>query len=195
MVSKKNGLFITVIGILSFLFSATYISSCTRPLEEFPYSCAGITCYNGGKCDSAKCICPVGYEGANCSKVTIEKFYGNWNVTSTNIGSDSIKNKGKKTVYNVRLRNTATLTTFFIENFANNSSYNTVLCKMDENNTNNFSIDTLSTLTMFYHNYRILRGFGRIHDNDSITAEVCVRSLNSTVNWQRDTFLLKMKRM
>ncbi len=195
MVSKKSGLVITVIGILSFLLSVTYISSCTKPLEDNPWSCNYVVCNNGGRCDSAKCHCPVGYEGKDCSVVTVKKFYGLWRVTSKNIGSDTARYVGKDSVYTIEFKESATLTTFFIYNFNNNSTYNNVLCKLDSVTKNNFAIDTTMAQNMYYDHYRIRGGFGYLFDEDSVSALVFIRSLNSAVNWQNDTFSLKMRRL
>jgi hypothetical protein len=195
MVSKKSGLVLSAIGVLVFLFSVVYISSCTKPLQEFPYSCNGIVCQNGGACDSAKCVCPVGYEGKNCETKTVDKYFGFWKVKSKIIGTDSAKDKNKETTYTIELKATATPTTFFIYNFANNQYYGELVCILDTAHSNDFSIDTTGSLNMNYDHYQIRGGWGSLYNSDSISALVFIRRLNSTVNWQRDTMKLAMKKM
>jgi hypothetical protein len=195
MVSKKSGLVITIVGVLSFLLSVTYISSCTKPLEDNPWSCNYVFCDNGGTCDSGRCLCPIGYEGSDCSKKSVAKFYGRWRVTATNIGSDTARLIGKDSVYDIEFKESASLTTFFIYNFNNNSNYNNVLCRVDSINKNDFAIDTTMAQNMFYDNYRIRGGFGFLYKDDSVDATVYIRSINSNVNWQNDTFRLKMRRL
>lgn len=195
MVSKKNGLVLTVIGIITILFTVGYITSCTRPIQEFPYSCNYVVCNNGGLCDSGKCKCPVGYEGKDCSVRTVDKFLGYWKVRATNIGSDTARLVGKDTVYTVQLKNSAAQTSFFINNFNNNINYSNVLCQLDSVNKNDFSIDTTMIQNMYYDHYRIRGGYGFIAKTDSISAIVFIRSLNSTVNWQNDTFKIQMVRL
>ena len=52
------------IAILS-LFS---ISNCTKTIQDD--LCQGIICENGGDCVNGDCVCPEGYEGADCSQET-----------------------------------------------------------------------------------------------------------------------------
>ncbi len=186
MVSKKGGLVIAIIGLLSFVFSVMSLSSCTQPLEEFPWSCNYVVCNNGGTCDSGRCVCPVGFEGGDCSVKTVDKYIGTWQLHSTLVGSDSVKQVGTDTTYDVLLDRTAANTTFFIRNFYNNVYYGTVLCHIDSNNTSEFWIDTTSSLNMIYDHFRIRSGWGRIY-GDSISATMRIQRLNASINWQRDT--------
>jgi hypothetical protein len=203
MVSKKSGLMLSIVGILSIMVSVMYISSCTRPLQDNPYSCNYVVCYNGGHCDSARCKCPVGYEGTDCSIATVDRFYGYWQLTATNIGSDSVQNIGQDSTYVVELKNTATKTSFFINNFDNNLNYSHVVCTLDSMNANlpdsvnalYFDMDTTAIQNMYYDHYRIRGGSGYFQSPDSIFATVYIRHLNSTVNWQNDTFELKMRKL
>lgn len=195
MVSKKNGLVITALGILSLFVSVIYISSCTRTPGEFPYSCSGVVCQNGGKCDSGKCVCPVGFEGTNCATGTVDKFIGNWRVTQTVLGSDSANLVNTQTTYTMRLMRTATNTTFFLYNFNDNPTYSSLLCRIDSIKKNDFSIDTNSSTNMIYDQFRMKNGFGFIVNSDSISMKVYVRRLNSTVNWQNDTMALGLKKL
>ncbi len=196
MVSKKSGLVISVIGVLALIFSVAYMSSCTRTPQEFPYSCNYVVCYNGGHCDSAKCKCPVGYEGKDCSVKTVDHFYGYWKLRTKNIGSDSLINIGKDSTYTVQLAATATFTTFFINNFNNNPNYSHVVCNLDSTHKTDFSIDTTSIQNMYYDHYRIRGGYGfYVPGKDSISALIYIRHLNSTSNWENDTFTVSMKKI
>ncbi len=195
MVSKKNGLVITVLGILSLFVSVIYISSCTRTPGEFPYSCSGVVCQNGGRCDSGKCVCPVGFEGTNCATGTVDKFIGYWKVTQIVLGSDSLSLVNTQTNYTLRMMPTATNTTFFLYNFNNNPAYSSLICRLDSNNKADFGIDTTSATNMIYDQFRIRNGYGFMYTNDSISMKVFVRRLNSTVNWQNDTLALGLKRL
>lgn len=195
MVSKKNGLVITVLGILSLFVSVIYISSCTRTPGEFPYSCSGVVCKNGGKCDSGKCVCPVGFEGTNCATGTVDKFIGYWKVTQTVLGSDSANLVNTQTTYTMRLMRTATNTTFFLYNFNDNPTYSSLICRLDSINKSDFGMDTTSATNMIYDQFRVRNGYGFMYNNDSISMKVFVRRLNSTVNWQNDTMALGLKRL
>jgi len=196
MVSKKSGLVISVIAILSVVLSVTYISSCTKPLDSNPWSCNYVVCTNGGLCDSGKCVCPIGYEGKDCSVKTIKKFYGFWKARFTRIGSDSVQYVGKDTVFNMELKESATPTTFFIYNFFGNPNYSNILCRLDSINNNYFRIDTTAAQNMYYDHFRIRWGWGVLYGTDSIAGKVIIRSINSSVNWQNDTFnyYLKLKK-
>lgn len=63
----KNFLFtiIAVIGILS-------LNSCIHS------SCIDLNCQNGAACIDDHCQCPVGYEGAECTIMSNERFRGMW---------------------------------------------------------------------------------------------------------------------
>lgn len=188
MVIKKSGLVITVLGILSVVLSVTYVSSCTKPLEDRPWSCNYVVCTNGGACDSGKCVCPVGFEGTDCSVKTVEKYYGHWTAHFKTIGSDSASQLGKDTVYPMELKASATYTTFFIYNFNNNKNYSNILCKVDSVRKEIFIIDSTMAQNMFYDQYRIKGGWGVMYRSDSIAGRVWTRSLNRSFNWQNDTF-------
>jgi hypothetical protein len=87
-------------------FTAVVYTSCNRD------KCKTITCANGGVCNNGACICPSGYEGTNCEKVSREKFLGNWTVFE----------KGSATLaaqYPVSIEPTTEITDVVIKNFYN----------------------------------------------------------------------------
>lgn len=50
--------------------------------------CKDVTCANDGVCFEGKCICPDGFEGANCETLQQETFDGNYAVSETcNLGN------------------------------------------------------------------------------------------------------------
>ena len=187
MVNKKSSIIIAAIASLLTLLSVAYVSSCNKPGAN-KYSCDGVVCLNGGFCDSARCICPQGYEGANCSIPSVAKYVGTWNAMQIITGSDSTKYISDTTYYTAFLKNTATPTTFFIDNFNGNPYFNEVVCVIDSGATNNFVIDTVSGSNMYFGHYFIQQGSGSISTSDSmITATFSVRFINKTTNWQIDT--------
>jgi len=192
MVNKKSSLVIAAIVTISFFLSVAWVS-CTKPLENYKYSCNNVVCNNNGYCDSAKCVCPVGYEGAHCEIGSVKKFFGAYGLKATIIGSDSVTWVNRDTTYDVLLRNTATPTTFFIDNFAGDPFYSSIVCTIDSTHNHNFYFDTTSRTNMVYDHYRIKGGFGYLV-GDSIKATVFIRHLNATVNWQNDTMTLLMYR-
>jgi len=193
MVSKHSGWVFTVIGVLAIIFSVSNFSSCTKPLEDNPYSCNYVICSNGGKCDSGMCHCPLGYEGSDCSVKTVQKYYGHWNTWFINIGSDSADQLGKVKNFMMEFKPSATLSTFFIYNFDGNSSYNNVLCRLDSLNDSLFLIDTSAAQNMYYDVYKIRKGWGTII-GDTIKGELYTRRITSTFNWRNDTFKIVMRR-
>jgi len=197
MISKKDGLVTAGLAILCIFFATVYVSvsSCTRPLEDNPWACNYVYCQNGGRCDSAKCKCPTGFEGTDCSVATIEKFLGNWRMHVTYVGSDSAGLVGKDTTYISDWKATATSTTFFINRFDDNPYYNNVTCVLDTVDKNRFNMDTTAVLNMMYDHYRIRKGWGVIYNGDSISAWIAVRRLNATVNWQNDTIVLAARKL
>jgi hypothetical protein len=196
MIKKKSGFILSVLGILSFICSVAYISSCTRPINGNPYTCAGVVCTNGGRCDSGKCVCPTGYEGTYCNQISVAKFYGYWRVYSRVIGSDSPQALGRTKRYDVEIKNTSTLTVFNLLGFDNNKSYDLLHCRLDPANNNKFYFDTTGSINMFYNRFRVRGGTGYLQTTkDSISAEIYVRYLNGSVNWQQDTLQIELKKL
>ncbi|MBX2904885.1 MAG: hypothetical protein KF744_02545 [Taibaiella sp.] len=193
MVSKHSGWVFTVIGVLAIIFSVSNFSSCTKPLEDNPYSCNYVICSNGGRCDSGRCVCPLGYEGADCSVKTVKKFYGMWETWFINLGSDSSDQTGTVKHFDMELKPSASLSTFFIYNFDNNSSYNNVLCRLDSADHSVFVIDTSAAQNMYYDSYKIRGGWGTYYA-DSITGMLFTRRLTTTYNWRSDTFKIVMRK-
>ena len=196
MVSKKSGLVISALAVLSFIFSVAYMSSCTKPIKDFPYSCNNVICNNGGRCDSAKCVCPVGYAGPHCDTLIVQKYYGHWKVKSTVVGSDSSNIVGKDTNYMLEIAPTATPTTFFVYNFDKNPYYSEIVCVVDSDKNWEFSFDTTRAVNMLYDHYRIRKGSYGVYDKitNTINCKVFIRRLNSTVNWQNDTLAINLRK-
>lgn len=198
MVSKKSNVIIVAIATLLSFFAAAYMS-CKKPGDGL-VRCNGVICQNSGYCmmdtvtKKPKCICPKGYEGSNCSVVSVAKFHGTWDVHQTTIGSDSLNYIGKDTAYLLFLTQSATPTTFFVNNFLNDANYNKLICTLDSMDSYRFLVDTLSPFQMAYGVYKIEAGAGSIAANgDSIIATMATRHKNATTNWQRDTLRFIMK--
>ena len=186
MLHKKGSVYIAaMIAVFGFL-SVVYIS-CTK-VGSAP-KCNGVICQNGGYCKNGVCKCPAGYEGNNCSISSAARFFGTWDVHQTIIGSDSLSVVGKDTIYPVFLKKTATPTTFFIDNFLGNASYNDLLCTLDTLNSRNFGLDTLRDFNMWYEHVFIKAGsYGTLQNNDAqINAHIILRRLSATSNWRNDT--------
>ncbi len=191
MLNKKGSIYIAAMAAVFGFLSVVYIS-CTK-VGSAP-KCNGVICQNGGYCKAGICKCPTGYEGANCSVSSVARFFGTWDVHQTIIGSDSLAVVGKDTVYPVFLKKTATPTTFFIDNFLGNPSYNDLLCTIDTLNTRNFALDTLRDFNMWYEHVYIKAGsFGALQNNDTlISVRVILRRLSATSNWRVDTLQWKI---
>lgn len=205
MLNKKNGVIVaTIISVCCFLF-AVYISSCTKPGKV--YNCDYVVCQNKGFCvmDTVKnssgvvqniipqCVCPTGWEGANCATASVTKFLGTWDVKQTVIGSDSLDIVGTDSLYSVQLQQSATPTTFLIWGLCGDPNYNDVVCTIDSINTNKFVIDTLSAFHMVFDHFKLLQNAqGIIIPGSSITTTLCVKRLNYNINWQHDTLSIVM---
>jgi hypothetical protein len=59
------------------LISLVAISSCSRD------SCKHVTCPSNLECSHGACVCPDGYEGANCDTLSYKKFIGNYQVSES----------------------------------------------------------------------------------------------------------------
>jgi hypothetical protein len=161
--------------------------------------CEGVICENGGYChmdsttNKPKCICPTGFEGVNCATGSIAKYIGTWDMRQIISGSDSVGFINDTSYFQVFLRKTATPTTFFIDNFADNKYYNEIVCTVDSNNSFNFGIDTISAYHMLFDSYRLTYGYGYITSNDSaIIGTFAVRHLTATSNWINDTVQIRL---
>jgi hypothetical protein len=195
MISKRSGRIIaTVVTLFSFL-AVTYVS-CKKSTQEY-VRCENVICENGGYCaldstrpEKHRCNCPIGFEGANCGIASAKKYFGTWDMHQKILGSDSLAYKGKDTTYVVFLQQTATPTTFFINNFFNDPYYNYITCTLDSTDSYKFVIDSISAFHMVYDHYKIQDGgygnFIRPADT-SIFGTFVIRFKNKTTNWQIDT--------
>lgn len=163
--------------------------------------CEGVICENGGFCavdtltKKPKCTCPAGFEGPNCATAAVTKYIGDWNMRQIVTGSDSAGIINDTSYYTVSLTNSATPTTFFINNFANNRFYNQIVCTLDSANSYNFGIDTISAYHMLFDAYKLLYGYGYITTSDSfIIGTFAEKKLSSTANWMYDTVQFRLSR-
>lgn len=198
MVSKKSSLIIAAIVTIFSFITVAYIS-CSKPGNNWN-TCDNVVCQNGGYCyvDTnnhnrvAVCVCPTGYEGSNCATASVDKFLNTWDMTQTDIGSDSARAVGIVYRYTVVLQPTATPTTFFINNLSNDPYYNNIICTIDSSYSSLFYMDTISAFHMVYDHYKLLYGGGTIYNNDSISGTFATRHLSPTTNWINDTFTIKL---
>ena len=191
MLTRKGSLLIAAMAAIVSLFSVVYVS-CTK-VGDRP-ACNGLICQNSGYCKNGRCKCPAGYEGTTCGTKSVARYYGTWDVHQTTVGSDSASVIGIDSSYTVFLQATATPTTFFIDNFLGNASYNDLLCTMDTLNTHWFGLDSLRDFNMWYEHVYIRPGSaGILADNDSIiNAQVIIRRLSASFNWRIDTLQMVM---
>lgn len=73
MNGRLKTIFISAL-ITAFAFLSVAYVACNRD------KCKTVVCANGGICNLGTCICPSGYEGAQCETITRNKFLGNWSV-------------------------------------------------------------------------------------------------------------------
>lgn len=196
MVRRKSSLFIAAILTIVSFVTITWLS-CNK--SGSLVRCEGVICENGGYCkmDSATnkphCICPTGFEGANCGTAATAKYIGTWDMRQIITGSDTTTFNNDTSYYVVFLVNSATPTTFLINNFANNPYYNEIVCTLDSTNSSNFVIDTLSDDHMLFTSYKLTFGWGSISANDTVINGIFgVRHLSPTSNWLNDTVKLKL---
>ena len=191
MLTRRGSIIIAAFSAIFCLLSVAYVS-CTK-VGSSP-ACNGVVCLNSGYCKAGHCKCPSGFEGANCGTAQVAKYFGTWNVHQTVVGSDSSKKIGQDSVYTVFLKKTATPTTFFMDNFLGNASYNDLLCTLDTLNSSNFGLDTLRDFNMWYEHVTIKTGsYGYIASNDTIiNANVIIKYVNTTHNYQVDTLRMIM---
>lgn len=64
----------TLIAVLAFLAisSTVFLNSCAKD------PCNDLNCQNGASCNDGSCICPTGYEGAECDITAASKFVGKY---------------------------------------------------------------------------------------------------------------------
>jgi hypothetical protein len=190
MLSKKSSILIAAIGTLFCFFSVAYIS-CSKP-GSAP-KCNGVTCENGGSCYKGNCVCPVGYEGGNCGTASVAKYIGAWDVHTRITASDSLKYVGIDSNYIVFFKNTATPTTFFIDNFLGNPKYNNIISVLDSTNSFRFKMDTLRNQNMWFDRTVLTYGNGSISaDGKTVSGQMMIKHLNGTLNWQNDTLSFSM---
>ena len=107
-------------------------------------------------------------------------------------GSDSAAFIDDTSYYTVFLKKSATPTTFFIDNFANNKYYNEIVCTIDSATSYHFGIDTISAYHMLFDSYKLTYGYGYITTTDTVFGTFAVRHLSATSNWVNDTVLFRL---
>jgi hypothetical protein len=198
MVSKRSNIIIaSVVALLCFLTLAWMSCKRTDSLSR----CEGVVCQNAGVCkyDSVGnkqmpvCHCPVGWEGSDCSIVSVQKYLANWNNIQSITWSDSTRYIHDSSSYPLYLVSASTPTTFFINNFFDNSYYNNIICTLDSTNSYAFTIDTLSDFEMNFSHYHILWGQGVISpDQSTIDANMYIKYKNKSTNWEVDSISFHM---
>lgn len=189
MLTRKGSVFIAAMAAIFSLLSIVYVS-CTK-VGSAP-ACNGVICQNGGYCKSGHCKCPAGYEGSTCGTLSVKRYFGTWNVHQTCIGSDSSSVVGKDSFYTVFLSQTATPTTFFMDNFLGNPNYNNLICTIDTLNPRHFVVDTSRDFHMWYEYVTVKAGSHGDLATDDTTIDVylVLRRLSPTHNWRNDTMSL-----
>src|SRR3990167_6773530 len=64
--------------------------------------CATVTCQNGGTCKDGTCICPNGYYGVNCEKVSTSFIVGTYNCSLSGSYVKTSNGSGGNPCNNVR---------------------------------------------------------------------------------------------
>lgn len=196
MVRKNSSLLLAAIATLLSIVSIAWFS-CSK--SNGLVKCEGVICENGASCGidtvtkKPRCFCPVGYEGSSCATASIGKYLGTWLMRQVVFGSDSSASINDTSYYTVFLVKSATPTTFFMNNFANNPYYNQIICTLDSTSSFHFYIDTISAYHMLFDNYKVTFGDGYVTVNDSaIFGSFGVRHLTSTANYVNDTIIFSM---
>ncbi len=73
MKARIKTILLSALGAIA-TFSAITYSSCNSD------KCKAIACAYGGVCKEGNCVCPSGYEGAQCETITRDKYAGVWTV-------------------------------------------------------------------------------------------------------------------
>ncbi len=73
MKARIKTIILSALGAIA-AFSAITYSSCNND------KCKAIACAYGGVCKDGNCVCPSGYEGAQCETITRDKYVGVWTV-------------------------------------------------------------------------------------------------------------------
>lgn len=63
----------TLLAAIAFS-TAMFFNGCTED------ACKDVTCLNGGTCVDGTCQCATGFEGADCSIKTADKYAGTWDA-------------------------------------------------------------------------------------------------------------------
>ena len=193
MLTKRGSILIAAIGTILCFLSISYVS-CTKVGKSAV--CDGVVCENGGFCANGLCLCPVGYEGANCGTASLDKFYGQWTVTATVTGSDSIHAIGVDSTYQMYIVHSATPTALMINNFLGDPYYNQIVGVLDSVNSNTFHLDTATfSPPVYFDHLSILPNSSATYNasDNSILGSFIIHHVNKFSNWQTDTITLSMR--
>lgn len=90
-------------------FSVVTYTSCSKD------NCKGVTCSNGGTCNSTdgSCTCSTGYEGTTCQTASRTKFEKTWTATDVKVSDNTAL-----PTYNSAIVDGSTITDVKISNFS-----------------------------------------------------------------------------
>jgi hypothetical protein len=103
------------------------ISSCDKK------SCKNVACSTGMECYQGKCLCNDGFEGANCSTLSSDKYVGNYQV-SENCGGSPPNFTGGYTVNIFSAGGSYSVNTIVLSNFLNAGNVYAYIQNTDPNN-------------------------------------------------------------
>lgn len=70
--NRFKSILISTFGFLALGAATIGFSSCEHD------SCTVLNCQNGGRCEDGVCVCPEGYEGAECNETLANKYSGTY---------------------------------------------------------------------------------------------------------------------
>ncbi|OJW79643.1 MAG: hypothetical protein BGO69_13050 [Bacteroidetes bacterium 46-16] len=136
---KRQSIFAALL-ITASIFSLVLYTSCRQKNYVSPDSCANVLCKNGGICSAGACSCPSGYEDADCSTISLERYIGDWQMRDSVVGSDHASVINSSSTYNITITGKAgSSVEFYINGIAGNMGYNNLPCRMQDTLTRVFT--------------------------------------------------------